>query len=155
MPRDARPVPVHDMFCHAVYSATHVINQRYAPLLKPLGLTYPQYITLLILGEEDGLSVGQVSDRLKMATSTVTPLLKRLETLGHVERRRQKTDERKVLVSLTDSGRALIDKAPQITECMIGSTLLPEDDLKHLVDLLHLLSDNLHALPQRPDPDPA
>lgn len=143
MPRDLHRPPVHDMFCHAVYSATHVINQRYAPLLKPLGLTYPQYISLLILEESDGLTVGQVSGQMKMATSTVTPLLKRLEALGHVERRRQKDDERKVLVFLTVSGRALLKKAPAITECMIGGTQLPEDDLQQLVSLLRRLSENL------------
>lgn len=155
MPREIDRVRVQDMFCHAVYSATHVINQTYAPLLKPLGLTYPQYITLLILEEEDGLTVGQVSDRLKMATSTVTPLLKRLEGLGHLERRRQKDDERKVLVFLTASGRTLLRKAPALTECMIGNTMLPEDDLGHLVSLLRRLSQNLEAGAPHGEPTPA
>ena len=147
MPKDIDRVPVHDMFCHAVYSATHVINQTYAPFLKALGLTYPQYITLLILGEADGLTVGQVSERLEMTTSTVTPLLKRLEVSGHVVRRRQKEDERRVLVFLTDTGRQVLKDSPDITACMIGKTGLSEQDLAQLVGLLHRLTHNLSAEP--------
>jgi len=143
MPKDVDRVPVQDMFCHSIYGATHVINQNYAPLLKAIGLTYPQYITLLILEEGDGLTVGQVSEKLEMTTSTVTPLLKRLETLGHVVRQRQKEDERKVLVFLTDVGRRVLEEAPEITRCMIGKTGLSEDELTQLVNLLHRLTDNL------------
>jgi len=145
MAADGSTIPVHDMFCHAVYGATHAINQRYAPLLKPLGLTYPQYITLLVLEERDGASVGEISEALKMGTSTTTPLLKRLEIMGHVKRRRQKDDERKVRVYLTQTGRQLLQQAPTITECMIGKTMLPEEDLRQLVRLLRALTDNLRT----------
>ncbi len=145
MPKDIDRVPVHDMFCHAIYGATHVINQTYAPFLKALGLTYPQYITLLILGEADGLTVGQVSERLEMTTSTVTPLLKRLETSGHVVRKRQKEDERRVLVFLTHTGRHVLEESPDITACMIGKTGLSEQDLAQLVGLLHRLTHSLSA----------
>ena len=145
MPKDIDRVPVPDMFCHASYGATHGINQAYAPMLKHLGLTYPQYIAMLTLDEANGLTVGQVSEKLKMKTSTVTPLLKRLETLGYLVRQRQKHDERKVLVSLTDAGRRSLQEAPEITACMISKTGLSEDDLMQLVDLLHRLTENLAA----------
>ena len=145
MAEDIDRAQVQDMFCHAIYAATHVINQNYAPLLKALGLTYPQYITLLILEESDGLTVGQVSEKLEMTTSTVTPLLKRLETLGHVVRQRQQNDERRVLVFLTDAGRQVLQGAPEITACMIAKTGLSESELAQLVVLLRRLTDNLGA----------
>lgn len=143
MSGDLVRVPVSGMFCHAVYGATHAINQNYLPLLKEVGLTYPQYITLLILEETDGLSVGQVSDRLKMTTSTVTPLLKRLEKLNYVVRQRQKDDERKVLIFLTDAGRHALRQAPAITACMTRLTGLSEKGLLDLVRLLDQLTRNL------------
>ena len=139
------PTKAEDMFCFATYSAAHVINRAYAPLLKPLGLTYPQYITLTLLWELDGQSVGQLSRHLRMESSTLTPLLKRLEKLGHVVRRRGTYDERQVFIHLTDTGRLLKQKAPEITACMVKSTGLEMEDLQMLVTRLHTLSENLAA----------
>ena len=146
MPRPAPedlPTRPEEMFCFAVYSASHVINRAYAPLLKPLGLTYPQYIALTCLWEQDGLSVGELSARLMMESSTLTPLLKRLEKLGHVERRRGTQDERKVFVRLQESGKALKQQAPEVTGCMIGATGMEVRQLDTIVSLLDRLKQNL------------
>jgi len=137
------PTQADEMFCFATYSAAHVINRAYAPLLKPLDLTYPQYITLTLLWEQDNQSVGQLSKRLRMESSTLTPLLKRLEKLGHVIRKRGTEDERQVFVHLTKTGRALKNHAPEITACMVASTGLELDELRGLIAELNRLSNNL------------
>ena len=93
--------------CFAVYSASHALTRFYRPLLAELGVTYPQYLALLALWEEDGLTVTAIGDRLLLDSGTVTPVLKRLEALGLVTRSRSTTDERQVLVRLTAHGREL------------------------------------------------
>ncbi|MGC3938925.1 MarR family winged helix-turn-helix transcriptional regulator [Roseobacter sp. EG26] len=125
-----------DMFCHAVYTAWHVINRAYQKHLGRLGLTYPQYITLIYLWDQDARSVGEIAGFLDMDTSTLTPLLKRLERLGHVSRTRDPKDERRVIVSLTTSGNKLRTEAPAVTACMIKDTGLSEDQLTDLVRTL-------------------
>lgn len=137
------PTKAEDMFCFAVYSASHAINRAYTPLLKTLGLTYPQYITLTFLWDRDGVGVGDLSRSLKMESSTMTPLLKRLEQLGHIERRRGTDDERQVFVYLTESGKAIRHRAPEITACMIEASKLDLDSLDDLVKTLGRLTDNL------------
>lgn len=137
------PTRAEDMFCFSVYAASHVINRAYTPLLRPLGLTYPQYIALTFLWAEDGLGVGDLARRLKMESSTVTPLLKRLQQLGHIERRRSTQDERQVFVHLTKSGKALKQEAPEITACMVEATGLQPETLSNLVATLGQLTDNL------------
>ena len=133
------PNQPEEMICFAVYAASHAINRAYAPLLKPLGLTYPQYITLTFLWHQDGMSVGELSRRLQMETSTLTPLLKRLEKLGHLERRRGVDDERKVFVHLTKRGWAVQKTAPDITACLIEATGMDLNTLEGMVaDLRHL-----------------
>lgn len=97
--------------CFALYSTSHALMHAYRPLLKPLGLTYPQYLVMLVLWEGDGISVGEICTRLMLDTGTLTPLLKRLEVAGHVTRRRSEKDERTVLISLTPEGRALKEQA--------------------------------------------
>ena len=137
------PTSAEELICFAVYSAGHALNRAYGPMLKKLDLTYPQYITLTILWEDDGLSVGDLCDRLRLQSSTVTPLLKRLESLGHIERRRGREDERQVFVSLTPRGRALRKHAGNITKCIIESTGYDLDTLGSLVETISTLRDNL------------
>src|SRR3954469_24431887 len=91
--------------CFALYSASLAMTKLYKPMLAPLGLTYPQYLVMLVLWEADGLSVSQLGQRLSLDSGTLTPLLKRLEALGHVERRRASDDERRVDLFLTPAGR--------------------------------------------------
>lgn len=137
------PTDPDEMFCFAVYSASHAINRAYLSHLKPLNLTYPQYITLHYLWKSDGQNVGELSKHMKMESNTMTPLLKRLEQLGHIERKRSRTDERIVQVYLTPTGKALKKEAPKITSCMIDATHLEAENLQSLVRMLGRLADNL------------
>jgi DNA-binding MarR family transcriptional regulator len=100
--------------CFALYDASRSVVRAYGPLLGELGLTYPQYLTMLVLWESDPVSVGELGQRLHLDSGTLTPLIKRLELNGHVVRRRDPQDERRVLVELTDQGRALRDRAADV-----------------------------------------
>lgn len=105
--------------CFALYSASRAFTRAYGPLLEPLGLTYPQYIVMLVLWEKDDLSVSELGDRLALDSGTLTPLLKRLEDAGLVERRRDPSDERVVRVRLTRAGAKLEERAASVpTELM-------------------------------------
>ncbi|MEP4704821.1 MAG: MarR family transcriptional regulator [Hyphomicrobiales bacterium] len=140
---DDLPKSAKELICFSIYSAGHAFNRAYAPLLKKLNLTYPQYITLTVLWEKDGVSVGELCEYLKLESSTLTPLLKRLEGLGHVERRRGKIDERQVFVFLTHSGSALEKEAGDITKCIIGQTGYDFETLDEMVSLITSLRDNI------------
>jgi DNA-binding MarR family transcriptional regulator len=130
--------------CFALYSASRALTRAYAPLLEPLGLTYPQYLALLVLWEEDGISVKQLGDRLALDSATLTPLLKRLAERGIVERRRDEKDERVVRIHLTPNGRALRGKARRIPEglaCRAGFDIHDNQALARLVRLREELVD--------------
>lgn len=137
------PTRAEDMFCYGIYAASHVVNRAYTPHLTRLGLTYPQYITLTLLWEKDEQKVSELSEALRMETSTLTPLLKRLETLGFVCRNPDDKDRRAVLINLTDHGRALQRDAPDITACMVDGTTLSQSELKTMQHLLFKLTDGL------------
>ncbi len=132
-----------DLFCYGLYTASHAVNRAYAPHLKTLGLTYPQYITLTLLWEEDSQMVNALAQKLGMETSTLTPLVKRLEAMGHVTRCKSASDGRAVEVRLTAQGRALAAKAPEVTACMIGQTGLTLAELEALQGLLFKLRNGL------------
>src|SRR5579864_3501147 len=105
------PLLLGNQICFAVYSATHAFNRVYKPLLDRLGLTYPQYLVMLVLWERDGVPVKDIGQRLYLDSGTLTPLLKRLEQAGLVKRTRSVEDERQVLVALTAHGQTLKEKA--------------------------------------------
>jgi MarR family transcriptional regulator, organic hydroperoxide resistance regulator len=112
--------------CFLLYTATRAVTQAYGPLLGPLGLTYPQYLVMLVLWEEDGVSVGRLGQRLYLDSGTLTPLLKRMEVQGLVERRRSQEDERVVEIHLSEAGRKLREHAtgvPSALFCRTGLTL--------------------------------
>jgi DNA-binding MarR family transcriptional regulator len=111
--------PLSDHLCFTLHAASRAFTAAYKPLLDPLGLTYPQYLVLVVLWEEDGLNVREISDRLQLDSGTLTPLLKRMETLGLLHRCRDITDERVVRVSLTQRGRALQAQAAPIRAKML------------------------------------
>jgi DNA-binding MarR family transcriptional regulator len=113
--------------CFALYRAARAVTRAYGPLLEPLGITYPQYVTLLALWEEDGVSVKHLGERLALDSATTTPLLKRLEQEGIVERRRDEEDERVVRVYLTKKGRALKAKAEGLPEALACCVVDPRD----------------------------
>lgn len=111
------PAPrLAELLCFAVYSANGAFNRAYKPLLDELGLTYPQYVVMLSLWEEDRLTVGRLGERVFLESNTLTPLLKRLEAAGLVARERDPKDERQVRVSLTEAGKALKGRAASVPQ---------------------------------------
>jgi DNA-binding MarR family transcriptional regulator len=130
------PTQAKDMFCYGIYTASHMVNRTYTSHLSPLGLTYPQYITLTLLWETDGQKVTELADQLRMSSSTLTPLLKRLETHGYIRREQGKRDRRETIVHLTAQGVALQREAPEITACMVAGTSLDHAELVELQRLL-------------------
>lgn len=145
------PNRADELICFALYSANHAMNRSYQPHLRSLGLTYPQYIALVGLWEGDGITVGRLCERLLTETSTLTPVLKRLEKQGLIERRRGERDERQVFLHLTESGKALEAKAPGITHCIVNDTGVPLERLSELVAILSEMRDTL--LKNRPTQD--
>lgn len=103
--------PLDQQICFTLYATSMAITRAYKPLLDELGLTYPQYLVLNALGEADGATIGGIAARLDLESSTVTPLVKRLEAAGLVERRRSAEDERRVEVWMTTAGRALLERS--------------------------------------------
>ena len=105
--REVAAIRLDDRLCLALYTASRAMTARYRPLLADLGLTYPQYLVMVLLWEDGACTVGQIGARLRLESSTLSPLLKRLEVMGLVTRTRDLDDERTVTVALTASGRAL------------------------------------------------
>lgn len=118
--------------CFAVYTASHAFNRVYKPLLDELGLTYPQYLAMVSLLEEDDQTVGSLGEKLFLESSTLTPLLKRLETAGYIRRERSRQDERVVVLHLTEEGKRLKEKAETVPGCIIDAS---GGDADHLVRL--------------------
>lgn len=136
--------------CFALYAASLAMTKLYKPLLDPLGLTYPQYLVMLVLWERDGLAVSQLGERLALDSGTLTPLLKRLEAAGLLQRLRDAGDERRVLLQLSPAGRALKALAasvPAAVACASGCEL---DELQQLTTRLKHLRHQLQAAPQTP-----
>lgn len=115
---EADALALDRQLCFQFYAASNLITRLYRPVLRELGLTYPQYLVMLVLWERDGLTVGDICGRLYLDSGTMTPLLKRMETLGLIERARDRDDERRVRVVLTEQGRALRSRASAVPEIM-------------------------------------
>ena len=128
-----------NQLCFPLYAASRRIIKLYRPVLDPLGLTYTQYITLLALWERDGETVKVLGERLFLDSGTLTPLLKKLEAQGLIERERSHEDERNVLVRLTDRGRALKVQAAEVPAKVAQCVNLSMEDAKELHRLLHVL----------------
>ncbi len=136
-------IRLNDLVCFAVYSANNAFNRFYKPIMAELGLTYPQFLVLMALWEEDGQGVGQLGERLGLESNTLTPLLKRMETAGVIERRRDRADERRVAVQLTPSGRDLEARAGALLACVPQATGMTKDELVELRTAVERLRDNL------------
>lgn len=134
-----------NQLCFALYSASHAFTRVYKPLLDQLGLTYPQYLVMLLLWEQDGQTVGALGERLLLDSSTLTPLLKRLEAAGLIERRRSAEDQRQVRVYLTSAGRDLYAQAQSIPSCIVTAIARPVPDIvalkEQVTELRRALSD--------------
>ena len=132
-----------DFLCFAIYSTNLAYGRAYKPILDALGVTYTQWITIVALWEEDGLTVGALGERLFLESNTLTPILKKLEALGYVERRRDPADERQVIVTLTPAGRALRETGGQRT--LVQAAGLSPDEFCQLQRSVVRLRDNLIA----------
>jgi DNA-binding MarR family transcriptional regulator len=126
--------------CFALYGAANRVTRLYRPLLDALGLTYPQYLAMLVLWEASPRTVGALGEALDLESSTLTPLLKRLEAQGLVARTRDPEDERRVIVNLTSAGAALRDKARAVPEQLFCKLNMPLDELGDLRERLKALA---------------
>lgn len=143
---DSTPNPalmLDNQLCFALYSTSLAMTKLYKPLLDALGLTYPQYLVMLVLWERDGLTVSSLGERLYLDSGTLTPLLKRMEAAGWLVRQRSQEDERRVEVHLTPDGRSLKTQAARIPGCVVEATGCPIPDLMALTQQVQALRGRL------------
>jgi MarR family transcriptional regulator, organic hydroperoxide resistance regulator len=145
-------LPLSDHVCFALYTASRTVINRYRPLLEEIGVTYPQYLALLVLWERGDTTVKDLGGALQLDSSTLSPLLKRLESAALVTRRRLATDERSVLVALTAAGSALRERAEPIAAEVACTFGLPLAELAALRDTLHLVTTALEQGETRGNP---
>lgn len=143
------PPGLNEQLCFALYTATHRITRAYRPLLEPLGLTYVQYLVMLVLWDESPKSVGELGHALYLDSGTLTPLLKRMERANLVQRHRDSNDERRVLVRLTEQGQDLKQKARNIQEEMLCRLELSRPESRRLQNEVLRLVDNLEKNERR------
>jgi DNA-binding MarR family transcriptional regulator len=140
------PLRLDNQICFAVYSAAHAFNRVYKPLLDKLGLTYPQYLVMLVLWERDGVPVKVIGERLFLDSGTLTPLLKRLEAAGFIKRTRGTRDERQVLIALTPKGEALREKARAVPQSILAASACAVGELVAMKNEIVALRDRLNAV---------
>ncbi|MDF0517406.1 MarR family transcriptional regulator [Bradyrhizobium yuanmingense] len=140
------PLRLDNQICFAVYSATHAFNRVYKPLLDRLGLTYPQYLVMLVLWERDDVPVKEIGEKLFLDSGTLTPLLKRLEAAHLVRRTRSREDERQVLIALTPQGHALKEKARSVPQSILAASECSVSELVAMKDEIVALRDRLNAV---------
>lgn len=149
MPRSridpAQALLLDNQLCFALYAASLAMTKLYKPLLAELGLTYPQYLAMLVLWERDGLMVSELGERLALDSGTLTPLLKRLETNGLVARIRDVEDERRVHITLTAAGRKLRARAKPIPDCILRASQCSLPELAQLTRQVQALRERLSA----------
>lgn len=134
-----------NQICFAIYSAAHAFNRVYKPLLARLGLTYPQYLVMMVLWEGDGIPVKDIGERLYLDSGTLTPLLKRLEQAGLIKRTRSAQDERQVLIDLTSQGQALKDRARVMPSSILAASQCSVAELTAVKNEITALRDRLNA----------
>lgn len=139
------PLLLGNQVCFAVYSTAHAFNRFYKPMLDRLGLTYPQYLVMLVLWEEDGLAVKEIGERLFLDSGTLTPLLKRMENAGLLKRTRSSKDERQVIVALTAQGETLKEKARDVPHAILAASECSVPELTALKNGIVSLRDRLNA----------
>ena len=128
-----------NQLCFPLYAAARNVTGLYTPFLKPLGLTYTQYIVFLVLWEGDGISVGEICDKLMLDNGTLSPLLKKLQQAGYVEKSRSDEDDRIVIVTLTEEGRELQEKAKDVPSSVAGCIDIAPEKAQQLYGLLYEL----------------
>ncbi|UGX88319.1 MarR family winged helix-turn-helix transcriptional regulator [Phyllobacterium meliloti] len=142
-PIRSKTAKLADFMCFSIYSANLAYSRVYKPVLDELGLTYPQYITIISLWEEDQQTVKGLSEKLFLESSTMTPMLKRLEAMGYLTRTRDSEDERNVRISLTDAGRGLREKGFGFGEITVKASGLTPEEFPVLQKAIAKLRDNL------------
>ena len=138
--RDA--MKLSSQLCFPLYAAARNVTNLYTPELKPLGLTYTQYIVFLVLWEKDGITVSEIGEKLMLDNGTLSPLLKKMEQAGYLERRRCREDDRVVEITLTEKGREMQEKAKDFPAKVAGCIDLPPQKARQLYDLLYELLEN-------------
>lgn len=138
------PLLLDQLLCFSLYSANLAMHKVYRQLLAKLELTYPQYLVMLVLWEKDDVTVSEIGEQLFLDSATLTPLLKRLEAAGLILRQRSRQDERQVVVTLTEAGRALRNKAVGIPEAVRCATACDNTQLQNMKQQLDNLRDNLN-----------
>lgn len=136
---------LEDQLCFSLYAATNAITRTYRPLLSQIGLTYPQYLVMLVLWQDGKSTIGHIADRLSLAQNALTPLLGRLKSAGLIVRERDADDRRIVRISLTDLGRELEEKAARAQAEVECRTLMPQDQINALRDELHRLTRQIES----------
>lgn len=121
------PIPLNNQLCYSLYATSIAINRTYKPMLDAMGITYPQYLVLNVLGEDKDLTIGAIAERLALEPSTITPAVKRMESAGLVERRRGTKDERQVHVCLTETGKALFERSSCLGAMLIERSGMSPD----------------------------
>ena len=127
---------LENQLCFKLYAASRMVTSTYTQFLKPLGFTYTQYIVLLVLWEKDGITVGKLCEKLYLDNGTITPVIKKMQSQGYLERVRSSKDDRVVIIYLTDEGKNLQEKVKDIPKLMNGCLELPDEKKAQLYDLL-------------------
>jgi len=141
-----KQLKLENQLCFRLYTASRLITQAYHPLLEEIGLTYPQYLVMMVLWEQDNMPVNDIAKRLYLETNTVTPLLKRMEAEGFIARRKGEKDARQVIVSLTPKGRKLEDKASCVPYQVGQAVACRSITEKTAPELFHTLDDLIGTL---------
>ncbi|MCJ2044424.1 MarR family transcriptional regulator [Methylobacterium sp. J-078] len=139
------PLLLDNQLCYALYAAAHRMTKSYRPMLERMGLTYPQYLVLLVLWETDGVTVSEIGRRLRLDSGTLTPVLKRLENAGFLVRNRRRSDEREVEIALTAKGRGLRAEATAVRESVMCQLNMSEPEVQAMRADLNALIANLSA----------
>jgi len=140
------PLLLGNQICFAIYSTAHAFNRVYKPLLDRLGLTYPQYLVMLVLWERDGVPVKDIGERLFLDSGTLTPLLKRLEAAQLIKRTRNTADERQVLIALTPQGQVLKEKARTVPQSILAASACSVAELSAMKNDIVALRERLNAV---------
>jgi DNA-binding MarR family transcriptional regulator len=143
--KNDRMLQLDNQLCFALYSTSLAMTKIYKPLLDGLGLTYPQYLAMLVLWEKDGLMVSELGQRLYLDSGTLTPLLKRLATSGYISRIRAVEDERRVHITLTAAGRELKTRASKIPGCILSASQCSLPEISDLTRQIQSLRQHLAA----------
>jgi DNA-binding MarR family transcriptional regulator len=143
---DDSNLKLNNQICFPIYSTSRLITKAYKPFLEKMGITYPQYLVLMVLWEDDELSVNKITEKLLLNTNTLSPLLKRMEKIELINRTRSSKDERSVVVKLTEKGKKLKSEARPIPEKLLGSLLTENIELSDVLQLREMLGEWIKVL---------